>query len=177
VSTLNKLRDLNLFDKNELSHFYALSIRRKLWKIFGPDVASAAPKVKQPPKQPRTMTRVPVIERRIALGVELLRLKANSRRNNDFRQLRRQRFSDIDPVVAMEAARVAKLYGDKPDIYRRISWRALTDLCSPSLLAEQRERFEARILAGEDVKAAEIGLARARLPGRPRRQAVQPARQ
>jgi hypothetical protein len=65
---------------------------------------------------------------------------------------------------------------NKPDIYRRISWRALTELCSPSLLTEQRERFEARILGGEDVKAAEIGRARVRLPsGRPRNSAGQRA--
>ena len=50
---LNKLRDLDLFDKNELAHFFELSIRRSLWKIFGQDEVPEPVKVKRRPKLTR----------------------------------------------------------------------------------------------------------------------------
>jgi hypothetical protein len=55
VDTLNKLRDLDLFDERELAHYYSVSIKLKLWKIFGPDqVPKPAPaKVKREPKLPK----------------------------------------------------------------------------------------------------------------------------
>jgi hypothetical protein len=53
VGTLNKLRDLDLFDENELAHFFELSIRRSLWKIFGQDEVPEPVKVKSRPKLTR----------------------------------------------------------------------------------------------------------------------------
>jgi hypothetical protein len=53
VGTLNRLRDLDLFDKNELAHFFELSIRRSLWKIFGQDEVPEPVKVKRRPKLTR----------------------------------------------------------------------------------------------------------------------------
>src|SRR5271166_6333651 len=48
--------------------------------------------------------------------------------------------------LPMEAARIAKVYGQRPDIYRRLSWEALVQLSSPSLPAVKRKQFEARIV-------------------------------
>jgi hypothetical protein len=53
VGILNKLRDLDLFDNNELTHFFELSIRRSLWKIFGQDEVPEPVKVKPRPKLTR----------------------------------------------------------------------------------------------------------------------------
>jgi hypothetical protein len=53
VGTLNRLRDLDLFDENELAHFFELSIRRSLWKIFGQDEVPEPVKVKSRPKLTR----------------------------------------------------------------------------------------------------------------------------
>jgi hypothetical protein len=51
--TLNNLRELGLFDKQELAHFYELSIRRRLLEIFGPDEVPEPVKVKPRPKLAR----------------------------------------------------------------------------------------------------------------------------
>jgi hypothetical protein len=55
VEILNKLRELDLFLESELQHHYAIGIERRLWRIFGPDVAPAAPKA----KKPRAVKRIP----------------------------------------------------------------------------------------------------------------------
>jgi hypothetical protein len=136
-----------------------------LSEIFGPDVVPAAPKGAKPlPKPPLKVTRVPVIEKRIAIGVELLALRAKCRRNNDYAALRRRHFPDLDPKIAIGAKRIAKVYSDRPDIYRRASWHALAEL---SLLpVEARKRFEARILACERVTARDVKRARGPSSGR-----------
>jgi hypothetical protein len=53
VGTLNRLRDLDLFDRNQLAHFFELSIRRSLYKIFGQDDVPEPVKVKRRPKLTR----------------------------------------------------------------------------------------------------------------------------
>ena len=47
--------------------------------------------------------------------------------------------------------RVARLYGERPEIFRNVSWHALTELASSA--TSEAEKFEARILAGERVGA------------------------
>jgi hypothetical protein len=158
VGTLNKLRDLDLFDKNELAHYYALSIRRRLWKLFGPDAAPEAPKVKQPPKQPRAVTRIPAIEKKIALGLQLLDLRSKAEGNIEFGRLRRK--LGVEPVSAQEALRVARVYGQRPEIYRRLTWQALVEMASPSLSAEARADLEAKIMAGDRFSHTQIRVRR-----------------
>ena len=169
-SLLRQMRDLKCFSKSELSTYLATAIRSRLWEIFGPDVVPVAPKAKPLPKPPLKVTRIPVIEKRIAIGVDLMKLRAQCRRNNDFSALRRKRFPDLDPRLAMEAKSVATRYSARPEIYRRASWQVLCELSSPSLPAKARMRFEARILAGEEITGKEIERARLR------RSAGQPAR-
>jgi len=102
------------------------------------------------------ITRVAAIEKRIAFGQELVKLKAGSRRNDDHGQLRRKHFPDIELQLATEAAGVARMYGGRLEIYRRLSWPALIMLSSLSLPVRRREQFERRILAGEDVNGPKI---------------------
>ncbi len=90
VDILNKLRELDLFPEKELRYHYAMGIRRRLWSIFGPDVVPAAPEPKPSPKPKRAETRIPAIERRIALGLQLLDLKSKSFGNIEFSRLRRK---------------------------------------------------------------------------------------
>jgi hypothetical protein len=52
--------------------------------------------------------------------------------------------------------RVAQLYSERPEIFRNVGWRALTQLALPATSPETRRKFEARILAGERVNGAEI---------------------
>jgi hypothetical protein len=168
-SLLRQMRDLKCFSKSELSTYLATAIRSRLWEIFGPDVVPVAPKAKPLPKPPLKVTRIPVIEKRIAIGVDLMKLRAQCRRNNDFSALRRKRFPDLDPRLAMEAKSVAVRYSARPEIYRHASWHALLELSAPSLPSKARMRFEARIVAGEEVTGKEIEKARG-----PNRSAVQP---
>jgi hypothetical protein len=167
------LRSLEaLFGEKGAGHLPEV-LRRKLWQIFGPDDGVVAKPVKacRAMKLPSRITRVPVVEKRVALGLALLELKAKSRRTNDFSALRKKHFGDVEPMLAIEATRVARVFGRRPDIYRRMSWQALVELSSPSLSAPARLRFETAIIAGKDIKVPQIKRARGRLPsGRPRQE-------
>ena len=61
--------------------------------------------------------------------------------------------------LAVDALKVARLYGARPEIYTRLSWNALVTLASPALSAAAREALERRILAGEHIGAPEIRAA------------------
>jgi hypothetical protein len=172
LSILETMRGLHLFRESSLAEYLGISIQNRLWKEFGPDAVAAAPKVKMPKKPPARIARIALIEKRIDLGLKLLELKAKARRNNDFSAMRKRHFGDVDPVLASETTRVARIYGSRPDIFRRASWRALVELSSPSLSTTTRQRFEAAIRAGKDIKGPQIARARGPLPsGRPRRNA------
>jgi len=56
--------------------------------------------------------------------------------------------------------RVARLYGDRPEIFGKVGWRVLEQLTSSMTSGAQRRKFEARILAGERVNGADIIRAR-----------------
>lgn len=168
------LTDLGLAD--QLSRV----LHVKLEGILGPPtVAPAAKPVKiiAPKKLPARISRVALIEKRIEIGLKLIELKAKARRNNDFSAMRKKHFGDVDPVLATEATKVARIYGGRAEIFRRASWRALVELSSPSLSTSARQRFEAAIRAGKNIKGPQIARARGRLAtGRPKRPAVQPER-
>jgi hypothetical protein len=97
------------------------------------------------------ITRVAAIEKRIAFGQELVKLEAGSRRNDDHGQLRRKYFPDLELELATEAAGVARMYGGRLEICRRLSSRA-----DHALPVRRREQFERHILAGEHVNGPRI---------------------
>jgi hypothetical protein len=126
---------------------------------------------KAEPKPPARVSRIPIIEQRIAIGLKLLELKAQSRRSNDYSELRKRHLGDIEPKLAMQAASVAKVYAQRPEIYRQVSWQALVDLSSPSLSMAARMRFEAAIIFGKHIDGRQVKRARGRLrSGRPRQE-------
>ena len=137
-------------------------------KILGPSkLLPKAPKpvrTKREPKPPRSLTRIPEIEKNIALGVELLALRAATPSNTRFGRELRARF-DVDQKHASQAMRVARLYATRPDIYRAVSWRTLVDLASPKMSQAVRHAFETKVLAGQSVSAPEIRRARGPLKG------------
>jgi hypothetical protein len=57
-----------------------------------------------------------IAERNVALGKELLALRSKAASNREFGRLRSQQF-DIDAMHAAEAMRVARLYGERPEVY------------------------------------------------------------
>jgi hypothetical protein len=173
VDTWNKLRDLNLFDETELSHFYLKSIKRELWRIFGPDVPEPI-KVKREPKPSFKVARVPAIERKIALGAEMLALRSATDCNKRFGKLRAERF-DVDAQEAARMMRVAKHYAGRPEIYRRLSWRILVELTAPAVMPDARRVLELKIASGQKVDLAQIRRARGAVKrGAPKRRQKHP---
>jgi hypothetical protein len=147
----------------------ATLIAIELAKILGPSRPPRPKppkpvKVKLPPKPPRAQTRIPEIEKAIALSKEMLALRAATPSNTRFGREMRARF-DVDQIHASQAMRVARLYATRPDIYRAVSWRTLVELASPKMSRAVRQAFEAKALAGEPVSAPQIRRARGPLRG------------
>lgn len=161
LSILETMRGLDAFDGYSLDHYYSIAIRNKLAAILKPAARSAAKpaQVKQP-KPPRSLTRIPEIERNIALGVKLLALRAAIPGNAQFGRELRARF-DVDHIHASRVIRVARLYATRPEVYRAVSWRTLVELASPKMSEALRQAFEQKVLAGEQLSAPKIRRARA----------------
>jgi hypothetical protein len=133
------------------------------------------PRIKPEPKPPYSLTRVAGVEANVELELKLVELRSRINGILAFGRAVRAQF-DIDAMHAVECARVAKAYGERPDIYRRLSWNALVLLSSPTLPLSVPQDLEARILAGESVGGPDIVRARgAHKMGRPKRPADQPA--
>jgi hypothetical protein len=131
-------------------------------RILEPPVLEPV-KVKPEPKPPARVTRIPVIERNIAMGLEMLELRASIICNKEFGRAMRKR--GVDPVQATEAMRVARLYAGRPEIYRALSLNALFELSSPKMAPAVWQRLEADVIAGKNVTAKQIRKARGRLKG------------
>jgi hypothetical protein len=148
----------------------------ELEKILGPAVLPKAPKpvrVRTEPNPRRSVTRIPEIERNISLGLQLLELRAKIKSHREFGRARR-RLVGIDTQRAGHLMAVVRAFGTKPEVYRRLSWKALCDMSSPSFPLAARDALESRIVAGE--RAPEIRAARGAFKsGRPRHQPDQPA--
>ena len=139
----------------------------ELEKILGPSKLPKAPKpvrTKREPNPPRSLTRIPEIEKNIALGVGLLALRAATPGNSQFGRLARARFG-VDQIQTSRAMRVARLYADRPEIYRAASWVTLVELSSPKMSSSVRQAIEAKIVTGESVTAPQIRKARGPLKG------------
>lgn len=165
LSILETMRSLELFRESSLPEYLGISIQNRLWKAFGPDEPALPEKQKPPPKPPRSITRIPEIEAKVELGRKLLDLRSATKSNIGFGAHRRKQFPDLDTLQACEMMKVVKVYGDRPEIYRCVSWQTLVELASPSLPASARTRFETAIIAGKQVKAAAVRNARSRRRG------------
>lgn len=75
-----------------------------------------------------------------------------------------EQFDVHDASHVADMMRVARLYGERPEIFRNIGWRTLVELASSTTTAVQRRKFEARILGGERVNGADIVRARQQNP-------------
>ncbi|MBT1516828.1 hypothetical protein KIP88_41215 [Bradyrhizobium sp. SRL28] len=139
----------------------ATLIHRELNAAFAekPDVA--------PPKQSAIQRRlelaaakVRLVEQNIELGLKLAALRDTMPSNKKFGAAVRKQFDLHDSLYVAEVMRVARRYGDRPEIYRAVGWRTLVELASTTTPEALREKLEARILAGERVNGAEIIRAR-----------------
>jgi hypothetical protein len=162
-SMLNTLRDL--FGEQDLLDHYCVALRRKIAARIEPIQAIPQADVKPAPKPSLSETRVPAIVKSIELGMALLALRDGTPSNKQFSRDVRKRFPGFDQVTAIEAMKVARVYGTRPEIYRLSSWNALFELSSPKMSRSVRAALEAKIIAGESVTAPQIRKARGRLKG------------
>jgi hypothetical protein len=79
--------------------------------------------------------------------------------NRRFGREARARFN-VDQIQASRAMRVARLYAERAEIYRAVSWRTLVELASPKMSPPVRQALEAKVIAGERVSAPRIRRAR-----------------
>jgi hypothetical protein len=146
-----------------------------LERLLGPSKLPKSPKplrIKREPKPPRSATRIPEIERAIALE-RTIGAEGATPSNTQFRQAR-ARFN-VDQIRASRAIRVARIYAARPEIYRAVSWWTLVELSSPKMSQSVRQAFESKIMAGQSINAHQIRRGRGELnPGKSKR-ADQPA--
>lgn len=168
LSLLETMKSLQIFREQSLGTYLGFAVANRLWSIFGPDVVACAAKpvkVKAPKKPPVSITRVPVIEKRIELGLQLIELRSKAKSNSKFGALRKKHFPDLATLEACEIMKVARVYGARPEIYRSVSWQVLVELASRRLPGSARTRFETTVIAGKQVKAKEVMKARSRRCG------------
>jgi hypothetical protein len=171
VEVVDTMRSLDLFKETSLAQYLAMILTNKLAKIMEPPrPAPVVPTKKERAAATKLSTnaaRVAAIKRNIALGRELLELRAKTPSNKKFCRERNSRFGDMDVIYASEAMRVARVYGDRPEIYRRVPWAVLASLASPNIPEAARALIERRSLDGERVMLSDVTRARSGAkPGR-----------
>ncbi|WP_456629648.1 hypothetical protein [Bradyrhizobium sp. URHC0002] len=139
----------------------ATLIHRELNAAFAkkPDVALPRQTARQR-REELAAAKGKIVERKIELGRQLAQLRDTMPNNRRFGVAVRRQFDIHDANEASEMARVCRLYGVRPEIYRAIGWRALVELASQTTPEPVRLEIEAKILAGERVTGAEIIRAR-----------------
>jgi hypothetical protein len=76
--------------------------------------------------------------------------------NRRFGRLVREQFDLHNSLEVAEMMRIARLYGERPEIYSNVSWHALVELASSATSEAERQKFEAKISAGERVNGAAL---------------------
>jgi hypothetical protein len=109
--------------------------------------------------------RLAQVERNLELGRRLAALRDITPSNKKFGLAVRRDFDLHDSLHVAEVMRVARRYGERPEIFGNVGWRVLKELASSVTPEAQRREFEARILAGERVDGAEVIRARTKRPG------------
>jgi hypothetical protein len=92
LDLLNQLRELDLFDQERARRVYRRRIRQRIAKVLAPAVSSP-PNVKPAPKPPRTLTRIPVVERQMEIGRQLVALRPKFASNRAYAFAARQAFA------------------------------------------------------------------------------------
>jgi hypothetical protein len=160
------MRGLDLFKESSIRLYLSMIVENKVRKILFPPQPEPPPK---PSKQERiaadkraaAAARNRNVERKMDLGRKLAALRDTTPNNRRFGRAVREKYGLHDAMEVAEMMRVARRYGDRPEIFGKVSWHALVELASSATSDAQRREFEARISAGERVNGAEIIRARA----------------
>ncbi|MCP3395241.1 hypothetical protein NLM27_41655 [Bradyrhizobium sp. CCGB12] len=136
-------------------HGVAAGLFRELAKAFAPPPKPEPPRVEK--KLLRSVTRIPENRAKIELGTKLLALRERTPNNRKFGELVRTQ-CDMAASDVSAMMRVCRLYGDREEIWSRLSWTGLLALSAPTLPDGARERLEQRIAAGERIGLRQIAL-------------------
>jgi hypothetical protein len=107
LQILETMRGLDVFAETSLGNYLAMALRNKLAKIEA--------------SKPLT-----VVERNIEHGLELLELHRTTPRSRDF--VREVSKRGVKRGQACSLMQVARAYGTRPEIFRRVSWVLLRTL-------------------------------------------------
>ena len=162
---VDTMRGLDLFKELSIRQYLSMIVENKVRRILFPPQPEPPPKPSKKEriaadKQAAAAANRRLVEQKIELGRKLVALRDTMPSNQKFSWTVRKQFGLDDPLHVAEMMRVARLYGERPEIFRSISWRALVELASTATSPAHREKFEARILAGERINGAEIIRAR-----------------
>jgi hypothetical protein len=135
---------------------------RELHAAFAhkPDVAPPKQTARQQ-REAMAAAKARIVESRVELGLKLAALRDTTPSNKRFGGLVRERFGLDDSLHVAEMMRVARRYGDRPEICGNVGWRTLVELASTATPEAQRREIEARIMAGERLRGTDVIRARA----------------
>lgn len=152
LQLVETMRGLDIFREDSIGIYLAVSIERRLSKLF--EVA-LAPEPVPSAKIPLSQARIPIIAAKIQLGLELAALRDKTPNNRKFGELVRAKH-DLEAQTVSELIRVARVYGDREEITSRLSWGALVALSSSTLAMPIRLELERRVLVGERIGTTQI---------------------
>ena len=156
---IDDMRRLEYFLLSDVRSVVSQIVRNKVQRILTPPAPPPKPSTREraaEAKQALAASRTKTIERRLELGRKLAQLRDTMLNNRRFGATVRRQFGLDDPLHVAEMMRIARRYGERPEIYANIGWRALVELASQATSEAARQKFEARILAGERINGAKI---------------------
>ncbi|MBR0907027.1 hypothetical protein [Bradyrhizobium liaoningense] len=164
LGVFEQMRALEYFYESEAASALERILKHKLRRILlPPQPESAKPPSKKEliaaEKQATASARRKLVEHRIELGRKLMALRDATPNNQAFGRAVRQQFDLPDSQFVAEIIRVARRYGDRPEMFNA-GWRALEQLSSATTSRMLRRKFESKIINGERVTGAEIIRAR-----------------
>jgi hypothetical protein len=173
LGVFEQMRALEYFYEREAPSALERILKHKLRRLLTPPEPVKPPTAKaqlEEAKAHAAASRLAEIERNLEMGRQMVALRDKTPCNKTFGRLRSRQF-DIETTDAAETMRIARRYGDRPDIYRKAAnWSVMVALSSTTMPESRRKAFERRILTGETVRANEIAgpAAKPRAPGQPR---------
>ena len=167
VGILETMRKLDYFKLSEVQGVVSQIVRNKLRRILCPPRSEPPAKPSKQEriaadKQAAATARSKIVERKMDLGCKLAALRDSMPNNREFGATVRRQFGLDNALEVAEMMRVARLYGDRPEIFGKVGWRVLAQLSSTVTSNAQRGKFEDRIVAGEPITGAEIIRVRGR---------------
>jgi hypothetical protein len=143
------MRGLDLFKESSIRQYLPISVENKVRRILLPPqpepVRSPSTKERRAAdKQATAAANRRIVEQKIEFGRKLVALRDATPNNRRFGAAVRK-FGHDDPLHVAEVMRVARFYGARPEIFRNVGWRTLTQLASSATSESQRQKFEARI--------------------------------